>query len=135
VFIEDPLASLMASFQPHYRAGRRRGFHLRVLGRITNVSGSFDSHLVNPREPEASTLTSSRDIDELLDNLSKIQITDLIGNHESESGSNSAPTRNRSELESPFGHHVTATVYREALRSKYLSALEKDFDDLLQLGL
>jgi hypothetical protein len=74
--------------------------------------------------------TSSRDINELADNLGKIQISDLIENRESEFGSNSAPTHDGSELESPFGLHMIATVYREALQSESLSTLEKDLDDL-----
>jgi hypothetical protein len=89
----------------------------------------------NPGESEASTPTSSRDIDELADDLSEIQISDLVGNHKSESRSNSAPTRDGSELESPFRLHITVTIYLEALQSKCLSALEKNFYDLFQLGL
>jgi hypothetical protein len=82
---------------------------------IANGSSDFGSHLANPGESEASTPTSSRDIDELTDNLDEIQISDLIENRESESGSNSTPTRGGSELESLFGFRITATVYREAL--------------------
>jgi hypothetical protein len=102
---------------------------------IANGSGGFGSHLANPRESEASTPISSHDIDKLTDNLGEIQISDLIRNRESESGSNSAPTRNRSELKFPFELHITATIYREALLSESQSALEKDLDDLFQLGL
>jgi hypothetical protein len=89
----------------------------------------------NPREPEASTPTSSRDIDELTDNLSEIQISDLIGNRKSEFGSDSAPTHDGSELESLFKLHITTIVYREALQSKSLFALQKNLDDLFQLEL
>jgi hypothetical protein len=48
--------------------------------------GGFNSHLANPREPEASAPTLSHDIDKLADDLGKIRLSDLIGNHESESG-------------------------------------------------
>jgi hypothetical protein len=102
---------------------------------MANSSGGFGSHLTNHRESEASTPTSSSDINELADNLSETQISDLIGNRESESGSNSAPTRDGSELKPLFGLHIIATVYREALPSESLSTLEKDLDYLFQLGL
>jgi hypothetical protein len=102
---------------------------------IADGSGDFGSHLAKPREPEASTPTSSRDIDEHADNLGEIQISNLIGNHERESGFSSAPTRVGSELEFPFKLHITATIYREALQFEPVSALEKDFDDLFQLKL
>jgi hypothetical protein len=78
--------------------------------------------------------TSSRDIDELVDNLGEIQFSDLIGNRESKSGNNSAP-RDGSKLGSPFGLHIIATVYRKALQSDSLSVLEKELDNLFQLGL
>jgi hypothetical protein len=42
---------------------------------IAYGSHSFDSHLTNPREPKSSTPISSRNIDELADNLGKIQIS------------------------------------------------------------
>jgi hypothetical protein len=61
--------------------------------------------------------TSSHDILELADNLGEIQISDLTGNRESESRSNSAPTHDGSKLEPLFGLHITATFYREALQS------------------
>jgi hypothetical protein len=82
---------------------------------IVNGFGDFGSHLANPTELEASTPMSSHDIDKLADNLGEIPISDLIGNHESESESISAPTHDRSKLESPFGLHITANIYREAL--------------------
>jgi hypothetical protein len=97
---------------------------------IANGFGSFDSHLANPKELEAATPASSSDIDELADDLSEIEIPDLTGNRESESGSNSAPTRDGSEVESPFGLHITATVYQQALQFESLPALEKHLDDL-----
>jgi hypothetical protein len=78
---------------------------------IANGFGEFGSHLTNPRELEASMPTSSRDIDELTDNLGEIQISDLIGNCESESGSNSAPTHDGSELESLFQLHITTAIF------------------------
>jgi hypothetical protein len=80
-----------------------------------NGFGGFGSHVANPRELEASMPTYSHDIDELADNLGEIQIG--------------------SELESPFGLHIIATVYREVQQSTSLSELEKNLDDLFQLRL
>jgi hypothetical protein len=62
---------------------------------ITNGRGGFSSHLSNTRKPEASALASCRDIDDLVDDLGEIRLSDLIGNHEGESGSNSTPTHDR----------------------------------------
>jgi hypothetical protein len=81
-----------------------------------------------------STPTSSRDINELADDLGKVQISDLIRNSESEFGSNSAPIRDGSALQFQFGLHNTFTVYQEMMQSESFSTLEKDLDDLLQLG-
>jgi hypothetical protein len=104
------------------RAGRCTIFIFGSRICIANGLGGFNSHLANSRELEASTPTSSCDIDEHADNLGKIQISDLIGNWESKSGSSLAPTRDESGLESPFGFHNTATVYWELLQSESLSA-------------
>jgi hypothetical protein len=124
--IEDPLASSMASFNLTVAPEEGAAYIFGSWVCIANGSGSFDSHLANPKGPEASTPTSNHDIDELSNNLGEIQISNLIENRESESGTNSAPTRDGSELDSPFGLHNTATVYREALQSESLSTLEKD---------
>jgi hypothetical protein len=104
MLIKDPLASSIAAFNLIVALEEGEAFIFGSWVSIANGSGDFGSHLVNPKESEASTPTSSRDIKEFADNLGEIQISDLIRNRESESGSNSAPTRDRSEFESqpPF---------------------------------
>jgi hypothetical protein len=86
--IEDPLASSMPSFNLTVVLEEGAAFVFGFWVCIANGSGDFGSHLANHREMEASTPTSSRDIDELTGNLGEIQISDLIRNRESETGSN-----------------------------------------------
>jgi hypothetical protein len=88
----------MASFNLTVTLEEGRAFFFSTWVCIANSSGSFDSHIANPKESEASTPASSRDIDEFADNLNEIQISDLIENRESESGSHSAPTRDGFKL-------------------------------------
>jgi hypothetical protein len=60
---------------------------------IANGRGGFDSHLANTKEVEAYAPASCRDIDDLADDLGEIRLSDLNGNHEGESGFNSASIR------------------------------------------
>jgi hypothetical protein len=53
---------------------------------IANGSGGYNSRLANTKEPEAPTTPSCRDVDDLADNLSGIQLSDLIVNHASHLG-------------------------------------------------
>jgi hypothetical protein len=48
-----------------------------------NCSGGFHSHLANIREPEASAPAPCRDIDDPVDELSEIRLSNLIGNYAS----------------------------------------------------
>jgi hypothetical protein len=61
----------MASFNLTVVLEEGTGFVFGSWVCIANGFGNFDRHLVNPREPEASTPTSSCDIDELINNLGK----------------------------------------------------------------
>jgi hypothetical protein len=45
---------------------------------FTNGAGNFRRHLVDIRKPEASEPTSRRDIDDLIEDLDEIQLSDLI---------------------------------------------------------
>jgi hypothetical protein len=44
---------------------------------VANGLGGFNSHLVDTREPEASTSTRSSNLDEFVDNLDKLLLPDL----------------------------------------------------------
>jgi hypothetical protein len=48
---------------------------------VTNSSGGFNGHLADSSKSEASTLASSRDVDDLADDLGVIQLSDLIGSY------------------------------------------------------
>jgi hypothetical protein len=53
--------------------------------------GGFSNHLANPKKPEASPSTSSRDINGLADVLGKIKLSDLIRNYASHIRANPHP--------------------------------------------
>jgi hypothetical protein len=54
--------------------------------------------LANPKKPEASTLTSNRNIDNLADNLSGIKLSDLIGSYASHIKANPRPSISPNDL-------------------------------------
>jgi hypothetical protein len=45
---------------------------------ITNSFGGFNSHLVDSREPDASTSTQSSNLDEFIENLDELLLPDLV---------------------------------------------------------
>jgi hypothetical protein len=66
--------------------------------RIANGSGGFNNHLANPKKPEASALISSRNIDNLADDLSGIKISELIGSYASHIKVNPHPSISPDDL-------------------------------------
>jgi hypothetical protein len=78
VFIEHPPKNSMASFNftsAVLNEGTTFIFSSRIC--VANGLGSFNSHLVNSKEPEASTSTRSSDLDEFIDNLAELLLPDL----------------------------------------------------------
>jgi hypothetical protein len=93
VFIEHPSENLMASFNFTSAVpdeGTTFTFSSWVC--IANGSGGFNNHLANPRKPDASSLTSSRGIDNLAYDLGRIKLSDLIGSYASQIKVNPRPS-------------------------------------------
>jgi hypothetical protein len=65
---------------------------------IGNGSGGFNNHLANPKKPEASAQTTSRDIDNLANDLSGIKLSNLIGSYASYIKVNPHPSINPDDL-------------------------------------
>jgi hypothetical protein len=92
VIIEHPPENSMASFNFTNAVpdeGTMITFGSWVC--IANGLGSFSNHLATPRNLEASTSASSCDIDDLADDLSGIQLSDLIGSYASRIRANPRP--------------------------------------------
>jgi hypothetical protein len=70
VFTEHPSENLMASFNfTSVVLDEGTTFTFSSWICIANGSGGFNSHLANSREPEASSLTPSSDLDKFIDKL------------------------------------------------------------------
>jgi hypothetical protein len=94
VFIEDPLANSTASLNfttVALEEGTTFIFSSWVC--IANGAGDFRRHLIDTGEPEASAPTSHRDIDDLIEDLDEIQLSDLIKSTSSTNNLDSSPTR------------------------------------------
>jgi hypothetical protein len=65
---------------------------------IANGSGGFNNHLANPNKPEASVPTSGRDIDNFVDNIDEIKLSNLIGSYTSHIKANPHPSINPDDL-------------------------------------
>jgi hypothetical protein len=65
---------------------------------IANGSGGFNNNLANPKKPEASALTSSRDIDNLAGDIGGIKPFDLIGSYASHINANPHPSISPDDL-------------------------------------
>jgi hypothetical protein len=105
VFIEHPLANSMTLFNfTSVMLDEGTTFTFGFWVSVTNSSGDFNSCRADTREPESSAPALCRDINDLADDLGKIRLSDLIGNYEGESGSNS------NELEGP---HLQTSIYSD----------------------
>jgi hypothetical protein len=148
MFIDDPQANLMASFN----------FTSAMLDESTTVifgwwvcvpdgAGSFHRHLVDDMKPKAFTAAQRSDLDEFIDNLDETLLPDLARKVEEESTADATSTHAtpgllgsdsiRSEEERTrllFGLHNTASIYQELTQSEFISTFEEDLDNLLKLG-
>jgi hypothetical protein len=90
--------------------------------------GGFNSHLANSKEPEASSSTSSSNLDDFIDNLDAMLLPDLAQQIEKMSIFNVTSTRDALDLLWSGSNRSKKT-----LRSKSLSDLEDDLDLLLKM--
>jgi hypothetical protein len=93
VFIEDPLANSMASFNftsAMLEEGTTFTFGSCVC--IANGSGGFNSNLVNPRQPEVPAATQCSDLAEFVNNLNEMLLSDLAREIEKQSVFNATST-------------------------------------------
>jgi hypothetical protein len=122
VLIEDPPKNSMASFNfTCIVLDEGTTFTFSLWFCITNCRGGFNSHLAGTMEPTASAPASCRDIDDLADDLGKIQLSNLIRNHKDESGSNPAPTRDRLDSSSRQRRPRLPSFYSSSRRSDDLN--------------
>jgi hypothetical protein len=78
VLIEDPSKNLVASFNfTSVMLDEGMTFIFGSLICVANGLGGFNSHLANSKEPEASSSTSSNDLDDFMDNLNCMLLPDL----------------------------------------------------------
>jgi hypothetical protein len=91
---------------------------------VTDGAGSFRRHLVDNMKPEAPVATSRSDLDEFIDNLGEMLLSDLAREIEEQYVFNATSTRARPELlrsdlirsedlrtRFPLGLRNTATIY------------------------
>ncbi|RLN03008.1 hypothetical protein C2845_PM13G02960 [Panicum miliaceum] len=150
VFIKDPLENSMVTFNfTSVVPPMGTTFIFGSWVRISDGIGDFRRHLVDDKL-EARAATPSNTLNDFVDNLDDIAgmlLPDLAREIEKLSVFDVTPTRaapgfpgldstpsggQRDRL--PFGLRNTATVYQEATKSEFYSALEKDLDELLELG-
>jgi hypothetical protein len=65
---------------------------------VADGSGGFNSHLANSKEPEASSPTSSSNLDDFIDNLDNTLFPDLAQQIEKMSVFDATSTRDASDL-------------------------------------
>jgi len=145
--IDDPPEDSMASLKfacPVLEEGTTFIFGSWVC--IANSSGGFDSHLSNPREPEATPSNRSSITSDHANITVKMPLPDLTKEIEeklifdtnstrSPSSLRSESTRSKILLTQPtFGLRNTASVYQKSIRSAF-SSLKKDvLNHLLRIG-
>ncbi|RLN03691.1 putative polyprotein [Panicum miliaceum] len=147
-----PLGAMFALAWCTARPGRMR-LGTMSWGRLTprplgpqTRRGNFRQHLID-NKPEVSAATPSSDLDEFVDNLDEMLLPDLTREIEKLSIFDATPTRaapgfpgsdwtpsGEQRDRFPFSLRNTTTVYQEAMESEFYSALEKDLDELLELG-
>jgi hypothetical protein len=147
VFIEHPPENSMASF--HFTSAVLDEGTTFIFGSwicIANRLGGFNIHLANSRESETLAAAQHSDLDEFVDNLDETLLPDLAREIEEESPVDATSTHavpgllesDSIRLEEDligllFGLCNAASVYQEFIQSEFLSALEKDLDNLLKL--
>jgi hypothetical protein len=127
--IEDPPENSMASFN-FINAVLDKGttFNFGSWICVADGLGGFNSYLANSKEPEASSSTSSSDLDDFIDNLDDTLLPDLAQQIEKMSFFNSTSTRDAPVL---LGSDLNQSD--NTSRSKSLSDLKEDLDLLLQI--
>jgi hypothetical protein len=99
VFIEHPSENSMASFN-FTSAALDKGttFMFGSWICVANGLGGFNSHLANSEEPEASSSVSSSNLDDFIDNLDDMLLSDLAQQIEKMSVFNVTSTRDTPDL-------------------------------------
>jgi hypothetical protein len=129
VFIEHPPENLMASF--NFTSVVLEEGTTFIFGSwicAANGLGGFNGHLDNSKELEASSSTSSSDLDEFIDNLNDLLFPDLAVQIEKMSIFNATSTH-----ETPDLVRSDSNRSEKITRSKSLSDLEEDLDLLLKI--
>jgi hypothetical protein len=111
VLIEHPPENSMASLNftsPVLDEGTMFNFGSWVC--IANGSGGFNNHVANPKKPEASSPTSSCDIDNPADDLGRIKISNLIGSYASHIKANRRPSISLDDLIAGIDRWMTASL-------------------------
>jgi hypothetical protein len=93
---------------------------------VANDLGSFNSHLTNSRNPEASATTRRSNLDSFIDDLDELLLPDLPRQIENTSVFNATPSRAAPGLGSDPNRS------EEASRSKFLPNSEEDLDNLFK---
>jgi hypothetical protein len=129
VLIEDPPENSMASFN-FISTVLDEGTTL-IFGSwicVADGLGGFNSHLANSKDMEASSSTSSSDIDDFIDNLDDMLLPDLGQQIEKISFFNMTSTHDALDLLGSGSNQSKKTS-----QSKSLSDLEEDLDLLLKI--
>jgi hypothetical protein len=114
---------------------------------VANSVGSFRWHLVDDMKPEASAAAQCSDLNEFINNLDEMLLSDLTREIEEESAVVATSTRAASELlrsdsirceeeriQLSFGLRNAASIYQELTQSEFLSTLEEDLYNLFKIG-
>jgi hypothetical protein len=95
---------------------------------VANGLDGFNRHLVDSEKPMASTSTQHGDIDEFVDNLDELLLTDLVLQIRKMSAFDATSTHDAPELVGSDSNRSEGTT-----QSKSLSDLEEDLHLLLKL--
>jgi hypothetical protein len=129
VFIEHPSENSMASFNfTSVVLDMGTAFIFGSWICVANGLGSFNRHLANFREPEASSSTRSNNLNKFINNLSELLLPNLALQIEKMSIFDVTPTRDARDLVG-----LDPNQSEETTQSKSLSDLEEDLDLLLKL--
>jgi hypothetical protein len=129
MFIEHPPENSMALF--NFTSAMVNKGTTFIFGSwicVANGLGGFNSHLVDSREPKASTSTRSSNLDEFINNLNELLLPILAMQIEKMSVFYATSTHDIPELVGLDSNRSEGTT-----QSKSLSDLEEDLDLLLKL--
>jgi hypothetical protein len=129
VLIEDPLENSLASF--NFTSAVLDEGTIFIFGSwicVADGLGGFNRHLANSKELEASSSTSSSDLDDFIDNLDDTLLHDLAQQIKKMSLFNLTSTCDAPDLLGSDPNQSDNTS-----RSKSITNLEEDLDLLLQI--